>query len=78
MISTVTSTTITTVTAAVFGGFGLLAVLMLLGMLISKEVVGASEEPRWQALGKALNIAVIPLLLGFLLIAVVKIIELLH
>ena len=56
----------------------MLAVLMLLGMLISKEVVGASEEPRWQALGKALNIAVIPLLLGFLLIAVVKVIELLH
>jgi len=51
---------------------------MLLGMLISKEVAGTSEEPRWQALGKALNIAVIPLLLGFLLIAVVKIIELLH
>lgn len=56
----------------------LLALVLLLGMFVSKEVVGTSEEPRWQALSKALNLAIIPLLLGFLLIAAVKIIETLH
>ena len=81
MISTVTTTTVTTVTtvtAAVFGGLSLLAIVFLLGMFISKEVVSASEESRWQSLSKGLNLAIIPLLLGFLLIAVVKIIEVLR
>ena len=78
MISTVTTTTVTTVTtvtAAVLGGLSLLTVVMLLGMFISKEVVSSSEDSRWQAFSKALNLAIIPLLLGFLLIAVVKFIE---
>ena len=78
MISTVTTTTVTTVTAAVFGGLSLLAIVLLLGMFISKEVVNASEESRWRSLSKGLNLAIIPLLLGFLLIAVVKIIEVLR
>ena len=56
----------------------LLTVVMLLGMFISKEVVSASEDSRWQAFSKALNLAIIPLLLGFLLIAAVKVIEILH
>jgi hypothetical protein len=77
-VTTTTVTTVTTVTAAVFGGLSLLAVVLLLGMFISKEVVGSSEGSRWQALSKALNLAIIPLLLGFLLIAAVKIIETLH
>ena len=78
VISTVTTTTVTTVTAAVFGGLSFLAIILLLGMFVSKEVVSSSEESRWQALSKGLNLAIIPLLLGFLLIAVVKIIEVLH
>ena len=52
-----------------------MTVVMLLGMFISKEVVSSSEDSRWQAFSKALNLAIIPLLLGFLLIAVVKFIE---
>ncbi|MGC9335909.1 MAG: hypothetical protein ACP5JJ_17320 [Anaerolineae bacterium] len=81
MISTVTTTTVTTVTtvtAAVLGGLSFLAVVMLLGMLISKEVVSAGEDSRLQALNKALNVAIIPLLMGFLLIAAMKVIEVLR
>ena len=81
MISTVTTTTVTTVTtvtAAVLGGLSLLTVVMLLGMFISKEVVSSSEVSRWKAFGKALNLALIPLLLGFLLIAVMKVLEVLR
>lgn len=75
MISTVTTTT---VAAAVLGGLSLLAVLMLFGMLISKEVVSVSENSRLQKLSKALNLAIVPLLLGLLLIAVMKVIEVLR
>ncbi|NLF11331.1 MAG: hypothetical protein GX597_06060 [Anaerolineaceae bacterium] len=81
MISTVTTTTVTTVTTAtvaVIAGLSLLAIILLLGLLISKEVVSAGETPRLQALSRALNVAIIPLLLGFVLIAAVKVIEVLH
>jgi hypothetical protein len=81
MISTVTTTTVTTVTtvpAAVLGGLSLLAIVMLLGMLISKEVVSVSEESRLKSLSRALNVAIIPLLLAFLFIAVMRVIEVLR
>jgi sulfite exporter TauE/SafE len=77
-VTTATVTTVTTVTAAVLGGLSLLTVVMLLGMFISKEVVSSSEESRWRSFSKGLNLALIPLLLGFLLIAAVKVLEVLH
>ena len=81
MISTVTTTTVTTVTTAtvaVIAGLSLLAVLTLLGVLISKEVISVSEESRFKVLGRALNVAIIPLLLAFLLIAVVQVLSVLR
>jgi hypothetical protein len=81
MISTVTTTTVTTVTTAtvaVIAGLSLLAIVTLLGMLISKEVVSTSDGQRLKALSRALNVAIVPLLLGFGLIAVVKILEVLR
>lgn len=56
----------------------MLTVVMLLGMFISKEVVSSSEDSRWRAFSKSLNLAIIPLLLGFILIAVVKVLEVLR
>lgn len=79
MISTVTTATVTTVltlTAAVLGGLSFLAVAMLLAMLVSKEVV--SESPRLKALNKALNVVIVPLLLAFLMIAGIRVLEVLH
>jgi uncharacterized membrane protein len=81
MISTVTTTTVTTVTTAtvaMIAGLSLLAIVMLLGFAISKEVVSVSDQPHLQALSKVLNVALVPLLLGFLLIAAVNILEVLH
>jgi hypothetical protein len=80
MISTVTTTTFTIVssaTVAVAAGLSLLAILALLGVLIPKEIVSVSDHPRLQALSRVLNVAIVPLLLGFLLIAVIKILEVL-
>jgi hypothetical protein len=48
---------------------------MLLGMLVVKEIIG--ENPRFQALNRALNVALVPLMLAFLLIAGTKLNELL-
>jgi len=81
MISTVTTTTVTTVTAAtaaVLVGLSLLPILILLGMLMSKELVSARAGSRFSALSDALNVPIVPLLLGFFLVVVVKIAEVLH
>jgi len=70
--------TVTTATAAVIGGLSLLAIVTLLGMLISKEVVSVGEQPRLKALSHTLNVVIIPLLLGFILIAAIKVVEVLR
>ncbi len=78
MISTVTTTTVTTVTTAtvaVAAGLGFLAVLTLLAVLIPTEIINSASHPHLRKLGQALNVALIPLLLGFVLIAAVKILE---
>ena len=76
MISTVTTTTVSTVTTvAIAGSLALVSVLTLLALLIQKEAIMSSHSRVGRALGKALNIGIIPLLLGFALIAAVKIAE---
>ncbi|MBN1260306.1 MAG: hypothetical protein JXB35_06455 [Anaerolineae bacterium] len=81
MISTVTTTTVTTVTTATVAlaaGLSLLAMLTLLGVLIPKEIVGHSDNPALKSLSRAMNIAVLPLLLCFAVIVVVKVLEVIH
>lgn len=81
MISTVTTTTVTTVTTAtvtVLAGLAFFAVLTLLGVLISKEIVSSGQEPRLRSLSRALNVAAVPLLIAFLLIAAVQIFQVIH
>jgi hypothetical protein len=56
-------------------GLSLMAILALLVVLILKEVVSVSDRPGLQALSRALNVAIAPLLLAFLLIAAIRIIE---
>jgi hypothetical protein len=51
---------------------------MLLALLIQKEVFAGSSSPRAQALSRVLNMAVVPLLLGFGFVAVVKVLEVLR
>jgi len=56
----------------------LVAILGLLILLIQKEVVSSSEGHVPTGLSKALNIAIVPLLLSFLFIVFVKVAEVLN
>ena len=79
MISTVTTSTVTTVATAAFAAsLALVAVISLLIFLIHKEVISASNGEVPRALSRALNIAIVPLLLSFLFIVVVKVSEVLQ
>jgi len=79
MISTVTTTTVSTITTAVgiAASLGLMAILTLIAFLVAKELAGADSRPRLQALGRALNVGIIPLLLIFGAIAAAKVVEVL-
>ena len=75
MISTVTATTISAVTTvALAASFGLIVVITLLSLLIQKELVTTADTPRAKALSRALNVAIVPLLMAFLMLAVVRIV----
>jgi len=81
LISTVTTTTVTTVTTAtvsVIANLSLVAIVTLLGMLIAKEVVSASDRPILKALGRVLSVAVVPLLMGFVMIAAFRVFDVLY
>jgi uncharacterized membrane protein len=79
MISTVTTTTVTTISsAALAASLGLMAVIALIILLIQKEFLSAAKKPRARALSIALNIAIIPLLLGFAFIVIVKVVAILQ
>jgi len=77
-VTTTTVTTVTTVTAAVAANLGLVVILTLLGMLIAKEVVSSSDRPFLRAFGRALSVAVVPLLMGFVMIAAYRVVDVLH
>lgn len=78
MISTVTTSTITTVTTvAIAGSVALIGIVVLFGLLVQKEVTTTSKSGRLSRFGKALNIAIIPLLIAFILIVVFKVAEIL-
>ena len=78
MVSTVTTTTVSTVTTVVMAGsLGLVAVVTLLILLIQKELIAVSEGPRAKLLVRALNIAIAPLLMAFVLTMVLKVMDIL-
>ena len=76
MISTVTTTTVTTITAiATAGSLAVVGILMLLALLIQKELASSSDSRFAVTLRRFLNVAIVPLLLGFIYIVAVKVIE---
>ena len=84
MISTVTVSTITTVTSitsiaalGIGASISILAVLLLIGMLTTKELVGASDGSRQRLIGRCLNISIIPLVISFAVIVALKVMEIL-
>lgn len=78
MVSTVTTSTVVTVTTvAIAGSLALIGICTLLALLIQKELSTATEGRFGRALGQALSIGIVPLLITFALIVAVKIAEVL-
>jgi len=73
MTTTVTTVTVTTVTnMGLAAGLGLITTLALIAILIAKEITAATPgqvSVRW---GRTLNIGMVPLLIAFAVIVVVK------
>ena len=76
MVSALNTSTITimAVSSFVTGSF-LVATIFLIGFLTSKELLRANPTNRWKLLSRALNIAIVPLLVGFIIIVGVKVFE---
>jgi len=78
MVSTVTTSTVVTVTTvAIAGSLALIGICTLLALLIQKELSTATEGRFGRALGQALSIGIVPLLITFALIVAVKVADVL-
>ncbi len=78
MVSTVTVSTITIIaTSSLAAGAIIFAIVFLIGLLASKEILGASSDNKRKLISKSLNISIIPLLIGFTIIVALKIAEIL-
>ena len=83
MISTVTSTTVSTITSsasslttgALAASLALVSVVVLFVLLVQKELVTAADTARFKALGRTLDVAIVPLLMAFAMIVVTRVAE---
>ena len=76
MVSTVTTATVATVTTvALAGSLALIGIFTLLALLIQKELVTSVRGRFARALGRALNIGIVPLLIVFVLVVAVKVVD---
>jgi len=81
MISTITTATIFTLTTApmaMVGSFALIGILVLFVLLLQKELAGSSSSVLMRRLSRAVNVAVFPLLMAFLMIAIFKVADVLR
>lgn len=75
MSSTVTVSTVSTVASGVFfASFGLIVAVTLILLFAKKEIFSTSVRPWARALTKALNVAIIPLFMAFVLIAIFNVV----
>ncbi len=78
MVSTVTVSTITLIAiSGITAGMAIFATILLAGLLITKELLGASSANRNRYIARACSISIIPLLLGFAVIVGIKVTEIL-
>ena len=82
MISTVTTSTVTTVTTVTtmigFGlALGLVAVIALVVFLCARELAAASRGSTSKLLAGSLEVGIVPLVIAFVMIAVVTVVEML-
>jgi len=83
MISTVTSTTVSTITSSassvttgtLAASLALVSVIVLFVLLVQKELVTAADTSRFRALGRTLDVAVVPLLMAFAMIVMTRVAE---
>jgi hypothetical protein len=79
MISTITTATIYTVTtASITGLIAFVGILLLLALMVQKELASSSTSPFMERLNRYLNIGIFPLLITFVMIAVIKVLDVLH
>ena len=57
------------------GQVGIVVALLLLGLLALRELARVSSGPRWQALARALTVAITPVLIIFLMTVTIYIIQ---
>jgi hypothetical protein len=79
MISTVTTSTVSAITtSAIAGSIILIGILVLLFLLIQKELVSSTTGTRLKTFEKVLNIGIVPLLMAFVVIVVVRVAQILR
>jgi hypothetical protein len=78
MITTVTTTTTTVVTTAAAASLALIAILTLMLLLVQKEIISSLNGARAQRLSRALNIAIVPLVLVFVVTVAFKLADVLR
>lgn len=78
MITTVTTTTTTVMTTAAAASLALISILTLIALLIQKEIIGGLGSTRARRLSRALNIAIVPLALVFVVTMAFKVADVLR
>lgn len=73
MITTVTTTTTTTVATIGAGSLALVAICTMLLLLVNKEIILAHNRDWAERLNKALNVALVPLLIVFIATVVLRV-----
>jgi hypothetical protein len=76
MVSTITLFEMTLDTA-LSASLGTISTLLLITLLVLKELASTLED-RWQAFGRFLNIAIVPLLITFFITVVIRIVDVLR
>jgi hypothetical protein len=76
MMTTITISAIA-ISASVVLSIGILSSVLLIGFLAGQEILQASNGEKHKLLAKSLMIGAIPLLLSFIVIVVMKVLEIL-
>lgn len=77
VISSITTTAVSAVTSTegFAASLGVIAVLLLISLVVTKELTSDTDAPRLQRFGRGLNVAIIPLLMVFTAIVAAKVVE---
>lgn len=79
MVSTVTAATVSTImTAPTAISFALIGILVLFVLLLQKELASSSPDLLLQRLSRVVDVAVFPLLIAFVMIAIFKVADVLR